>query len=267
VALLLLKLFLTPVIVGGASLASRRWGPAIGGWIVSLPLTSGPVLFYLALDPGPVFAREAATGTLLGLGAIAGFALGYLVGSRWSPRTALALAATGFVTTGLAIQPVSGAPFPLLVAGVGMAIAAVLSLLPPAPAAEGERSHPAWDLPVRITVGTVFVVTLTTVAPLVGPIASGLVATFPVYAAVLAVFEHRRTGRLAALGTLRGLLTGLPGTVAFYVVLTALLPAGVAMAFAVALAATLVMGAASLRVVRARSGLVERGTAVEPKVA
>ena len=37
--LLLLKLVLTPVVVGGASLAVRRWGPAIGGWIVSLPLT------------------------------------------------------------------------------------------------------------------------------------------------------------------------------------------------------------------------------------
>ena len=80
---------------------------------------------------------------------------------------------------------------------------------------------------------------------------SGLVATSPVYVAVLAVFEHLRAGRAAALGVLRGLLTGLFGTVAFYVVIWALiLPAGIATAFTVAIAATAVVGAASLRVVR-----------------
>ena len=42
---LALKLILTPLLIGGASLAARRWGPAIGGWLVSLPLTSGPVTF------------------------------------------------------------------------------------------------------------------------------------------------------------------------------------------------------------------------------
>ena len=35
---LVLKLVLTPLLVGGASIAARRWGPSIGGWIVALPL-------------------------------------------------------------------------------------------------------------------------------------------------------------------------------------------------------------------------------------
>jgi hypothetical protein len=37
VPILALKLVLTPVLIGGASLAARRWGPAIGGLIVALP--------------------------------------------------------------------------------------------------------------------------------------------------------------------------------------------------------------------------------------
>src|SRR5215218_6073961 len=33
-----------------ASLAVRRWGDAIGGWLVGLPLTSGPVAAFLAIQ-------------------------------------------------------------------------------------------------------------------------------------------------------------------------------------------------------------------------
>ena len=252
-SLLLLKLIATPLLVGGASIAARRWGPAIGGWIVSLPLTSGPVLFFLALDPGPAFARAATTGTLLGLGAICGFAIGYLAGSRRGPLVAFASASAGFLVVAIAVQPFLDVPFPALAVCVVAAIAVVLRLLPVSTGASPGTVHPAWDLPARVIVGTALVLGLTTIAPLLGPVTSGLVATFPVYVAVLAVFEHMRAGRQAALGVLRGLLTGLFGTVAFYVVIWALiLPAGIAIAFGAAIAVTAVVGAASLRIVRSQ---------------
>lgn len=47
--ILALKLILAPIIIGSASLAGRRWGPAVSGWIVGMPLTSGPVIFFVAL--------------------------------------------------------------------------------------------------------------------------------------------------------------------------------------------------------------------------
>jgi hypothetical protein len=56
VALLLLKLCLTPILIGGVSLAARRWDPSVGGWLVAMPLTSGPVALYIALDHGNAFA-------------------------------------------------------------------------------------------------------------------------------------------------------------------------------------------------------------------
>jgi len=43
---LALKLTITPFLILAASLASRRWGEAVGGWLVGLPLTSGPVAFF-----------------------------------------------------------------------------------------------------------------------------------------------------------------------------------------------------------------------------
>jgi hypothetical protein len=33
---LALKLVLTPTLIGAASLAGRRWGPAVSGWLVGL---------------------------------------------------------------------------------------------------------------------------------------------------------------------------------------------------------------------------------------
>lgn len=254
--LLLLKLTLTPLLIWGASIAARRWGPAVGGFVVSLPLTSGPLLFFLALDLGPEFAAQATTGTLLGLGAIAGFSVGYLAASRRGPAGAIAAASACYVLTGIAVQPITGAPFAILVALVVAAITLVLRLLPAPAGPPVPHEHPRWDLPARIAIGTALIVGLTTIASLLGPVTSGIVATFPVYVSVLAVFEHLRTGRAAAIDVLRGILTGLYGTVAFYAVVRALVvPAGIAVAFAAAVAVTASVGAVTLRVVRA--GMVE----------
>ena len=253
--ILVLKLLLTPLIVGGASLAGRRWGPSIGGWIVSLPLTSGPVLFFLALEQGPQFAADATVGTVLGLLGICGYAVGYLAGSRWGAAAALGVASLGYVAVGIGVQPIVGAPFALLVAIVIVAIVLVIQLLPVPGGPAALREHPAWDLPARIAVGTTLVVGLTAVAPSLGPVASGIVATFPAYVSVLAVFEHLRGGREAGLGTLRGLLVGLFGTVAFHVVIhTMVVPFGIGVAFPVAIAVTSLIGALALR--RVRAGLV-----------
>ncbi|HEX6121994.1 MAG TPA: hypothetical protein VFY89_02485, partial [Ktedonobacterales bacterium] len=61
-----LKLLLTPAFIGGASLAGRRWGVVVSGLLVGLPLTSGPIALFLALDHGASFATAAALGILAG---------------------------------------------------------------------------------------------------------------------------------------------------------------------------------------------------------
>jgi hypothetical protein len=249
--LLLVKLLATPLLVGGASVAARRWGPSIGGWIVSLPLTTGPVLFFLALERGPAFAAATTVGTVLGTGAIAGYAAAYLLASRRGPWWAFTAAAAGFAAVSLAVQPVTGAPYLLLVLAVVAAVAVVLGLVPAERIGRSATPHPAWDLPTRIVVGTTLVVGLTAAAETLGPIPSGLVATFPAYVSVLAVFAHLHGGRAAALGVLRGLLAGLFGTITFFVTLHTLLePAGIPVAFAAAIAGALLVGGLGLRSIR-----------------
>jgi len=87
------KAIATPLLIGGASLAGRRWGHHIGGWLVAFPLTSGPVAFFLATDQGTDFAAQAAVGMLAGTISQVAFALAYtssraVAGSRPSAPVA-----------------------------------------------------------------------------------------------------------------------------------------------------------------------------------
>ena len=110
---------------------------------------------------------------------------------------------------------------------------------------------PGWDLPARMLVATSLVLTLTTVAPFLGPRLSGLLATFPIFGAVLAFFAHRQQSPAAARQVLTGLLAGLYGFAAFFLVLgLALERLGVAAGFLAAAAATLTVQALTWRVIR-----------------
>jgi hypothetical protein len=252
VPILLLKLTLTPLLIGGASLAARRWGPSIGGWIVSLPLTSAPVILFLAFDHDPAFAANAAVGVLTGLGILGGWSLGYVAVSPRGPFPAVVAAGAVFGALGICVQPILGAPFALLASLALVTIGVSIRMLPPGGSVRSEAPHPAWDLPARMIVGTAIVVTLTSMAQVLGPQLSGLLATYPVYVSVLSVFIQLREGPGGAVDVIRGLLTGLFGTIVFYVVLDPLLTtAGVVPAFGAAVAVTLVVQALALRSVRA----------------
>src|SRR5512139_2039614 len=83
-SILVFKCLLTPLLMTAATLAARRWGAAVGGWIVGLPITSGPISLFLALEQGPDFAARAAVGTLLGINAVVATLLTYaLLARRW----------------------------------------------------------------------------------------------------------------------------------------------------------------------------------------
>src|SRR5260221_7223829 len=95
-----LKLTLTPILILAASLAGRRWGQAVGGWLVALPLTTGPVTFFLALERGTPFAARAADGALGGVAAEACFCLAYGVVAGPSPPAALLAGSVSFAIAG-----------------------------------------------------------------------------------------------------------------------------------------------------------------------
>ena len=73
-------------------------------------------------------------------------------------------------------------------------------------------SPPKWELPVRILVTLVLLVSLSALAPHVGAKAAGAMSTYPVIASVLGAFNQRRFGATATVSTLRGLMQTLPIT-------------------------------------------------------
>jgi hypothetical protein len=252
-------LLLTPALIAAASLAGRRWGPAIGGWLVGLPLTSAPVALFLALDHGAGFARAAAAGSLAGALAEVAFCFAYGRLARHGWPFAFAAACVAFAAAAAVLQRLVPTPAALGV-GVVLTLALTLWLMPPAPGARPAAAPPRWDIPARMVITTALVVVITGAAVTLGPRLSGILATFPVYAAILTIFAHR-TGAAPAVQVLRGLLLGLLAFAGFFVVLGAVIERfGIAVAFALATAAALAIQAASLALVlpRTDSGKLER---------
>ncbi len=253
---LALKLVLTPALVGIASLAGRRWGPAVGGWLVGLPFTSAPVAFFLALSYGPAFAAAAAVGTLAGTISQTAFCLayGWLAWRGWPVAVLAGCLAFGFSTVALQHVSLSSAPLFLIVIA---ALFVALHLMPgrsetSSPAAE---PPPGWDIPARMVVATAIVLLLTGIAPQLGPHLTGLLTPFPVYAAILTVFAHQLQGPVAAASVLRGLLLGLFAFAGFFQVLALLIESvGTGPAFAAAIGVALALQGVSLWALRRNPG-------------
>jgi hypothetical protein len=240
--MLAFKLLLTPALLGLVSLAGRRWGPTVSGWLVGLPLTSGPVALFLALDQGTTFAARAAQDTMLGIVSVAGFCLVYSWLSMrlgW-PGSVLAGWSAFFALT--AILERFSAPLVLSFVGVIICLTLALYLLPGSQSPTVVTNPPQWETLLRMFVATAFVVGLTAIAAFLGPQLSGLLTPFPVFASILGVFTHHFQDAVAARRLLRGVLTGSFTFAVFFLVVAGLIEVwGIALAFILATLAALVM--------------------------
>jgi len=244
-------MIVTPALIAAATVAGQRWGDRLSGWLVGLPFTSGPVVFFLAIEQGTGFATAAALAVLLGTISQTAFAVAYAwaaIRAGWAVATlagcaAFAVATIGFERVRLAALPA----FALVTASLILASLAMPRSRPP-----GHRSAPStWDIPLRIVVATALVVTLTAIAPAIGAHLTGLLSPFPVYAGVLAIFAHRHGGSVAANNLLTGLLLGLFAFGVFFLLLAVGLNRfGVGLSFLVATVATLTIQGLTLRAAR-----------------
>ena len=212
----LLKVLLAPVLILLATLAGRRWGPAVGGWLAGLPLTSGPVSFILALEQGPEFAARAALGTLFGLVSLAAFCLAYGVGgpaggmARLSRRRARRLRACRRSCSGTrrsrscsrspSCAPFSPASAPVMAGGE-----------PPRPP---RRLLPG-DLAIRMALAALLVLVLTSVAAALGPALAGSLIADPGVRRAPRRLRAPRPGRGGAVQLLRGMALGSFGFATF----------------------------------------------------
>jgi hypothetical protein len=253
-SIFVLKLILTPTLIGLVSFASRRWGLVVGGLLVGLPLTSGPVAAFVTLEQGTAFAARAAVGTMAGLMSLAAFAVAYArAAARYKWPGATLLGWSAYLGTTLLFSFLELRLMPVFVSVV-VTLAIALALLPRAAPARPRGDALWWDIPARMLSATLFVFLLTGLARLLGPQLSGLLAPFPIYGTVLAIAAHHFEGSAAAAGLLRGLAAGSFSFATFFLVLGLLLERdGLATAFGAAIVASLIVqGCVAGRIRRGR---------------
>ena len=248
---LVLKLVGTPAVVGAATLAGRRYGPTVTGWLGGLPLASGPLTYFLTVEQGARFGAASATATLAGLVAVAAFVVGFSrlshAAGGWPLPVAVGVGA--FVVVAGVMLFVQ---LPAVVAFLAALCALTLGiwLIGSPKALVALRPAPAWDIPARAALATAMVFGLSAVAATLGARLVGLIAPFPVYASVMASFTHAQDGPAASMRLLRGVLVGCYGFACFYLSVALLVTTSVLYAFLVATVAALAVNASSIWILR-----------------
>ncbi len=245
---LFFKMGLPVLMIGIVTLASHRYGPAVGGILGTVPAKGGPILLFLALEQSTSFAATSAAASLGGAGGCGVFCLVYArVCRKVSWPLAGAAAYGAFFVTWAIMLPIASwglAPAFVAVAATLLVSRRLLPVAPPMP----RKATSASDLPARMVVGAGMVVFVTTAGPYFGATISGMLTSIPTIAAVLALFTHAQEGPDRTIGVMRGMTHGLLGFAAFLTVLAAtLVPVGIAAAFALAFAAVVVVQAIELR--------------------
>lgn len=253
--ILLLKITLSPLMIALASLAARRFGPAVGGWLIGLPVTAGPVVLVLTLDHNAAFATHVATGFVAGVSAEVAFVFGYVAlavrGARW-PASLLS-GATCFAIVGTVLEG-AGLSLPILLAVALPSLLVAIRFIPPGDAAARPASGRR-TLLLRMMAATTMVLAVTSFASTLGPGESGVLTTFPLLTTTLAVGIHRSDPR-AAVAVFRGLLIGLFALTGFATTLALVVtrtPLPVAFSLAVVLMLSIQLG--SLPTLKRTAGL------------
>lgn len=250
--MLALKLLLVPAFLAIISIAGKRWGPGVAGWLAGFPSLTGPILFFLALERGPEFTAQAAvvaTSTVfpaVAFGAAYSWACARL---HWAGSLACAMLAWFAAAGLLSLVP--------LTAPVSLAISLLTLLAAPrvyarSKAQWGGGAMPAHELLLRMAAGAGMVLAVTAAAETLGTAWTGLFAAFPVMSTVLAVFSHRASGPGFTIALLRAMIGGLYSLIAYCLAVSLLLEhSSIAVTYTVAVAAAvLTQGAAKAVMMR-----------------
>jgi len=248
----LLRLALVPAAIWLATLAARRWGHTVSGYLGGMPLIGGPITLFIAMDHGAGFAARSATFTLaaiLGQGAhLLAFSHAARAGAPWplallAGWSAFALAASASAW----LEPGPAAAFVLAVAG----LAAAWLFLPRPREASIPARIPPIEMRLRLAAAFVLAAAILWAADTFGPVASGILLSVPVTGSIMPPFTLALYGPDSVARLTRGFVVGLTGfTTFFLVVAVATVPWGIAAAFLAAVVGALAAVMAASRILR-----------------
>jgi uncharacterized membrane protein (GlpM family) len=249
---LALKLLLVPALLAAISLAGRRWGPNVAGWLAGFPSLTGPILLFLAIERGAAFTVSASILSLAAVFPALAFGISYAWACtrlRWPGALACAFSAWTAAVLLLSLLPLqawSSLAISLL------ALFGAPRLFPRAQSQWGSRSLPAYELLLRMAAGAGMVLAVTAAAEGLGTTWTGLFSAFPVMSSVLAVFSQRANGPGFVVALLRSMIGGFPAYIVYCLCVAVLLEKfGIDLTFTVAVvAAVAVQGAAKAIMLR-----------------
>ncbi|MDO8963098.1 MAG: hypothetical protein Q7W30_01240 [Coriobacteriia bacterium] len=216
--LLVVKALLAPILLAACAFVAWKWGSAAGGWLLGLPLISGPVSVFLFLEHGPLFAENAARGTLLGMVAAGVFYAGYSrssQGRRWWESLALAAAACIAVAALLSRVRLDLTDTVLF----AVVFLALIARSPRTADSGGAMPAPRFrSLVLNMAMASAIVVGVSVASGALGSQMSGMLTTIPVITAVVATSTHRSSGGGSARTMLSGSVAGMWGGAAFFAV-------------------------------------------------
>lgn len=220
--LLLFKLTVTPVLVGLASLAVRRWGNTIAGIIAGFPLMTAPIAVFLTIEQGSEFAANASVGIIIALIGVSAYAVAFATAAQFTPWPVALMASylAFFAASWLAQMVITT----LLQAALGAfaAIFLTTACLPRNRHALGPSRIPSWEIWMRMFATAAMILLVTTVAAAMGPIWTGIISTVPVIATVMATFTLARWGKDLTFLFLRSMMLSMFSFATFFVVVALL---------------------------------------------
>ena len=193
----------TGVVVVLASILAEAIGPFWGALLVSLPVASGPVYAFMALNHGRDFIAGAA---LNGFAATAATGLCRLGNARRAPGGALGRAfipavlawlAAAVPIAAVAWMPPTATLLNMVVYGAGVALSRPTARH--AETARGTATVRRWlALLLRAVAVALFAAAVLALGAALGPARTGVIAAFPVTLASTFVILHRQIGGVAA---------------------------------------------------------------------
>ena len=248
-----LRLALVPAAVWLASLAARRWGHAVSGYLGGLPLIGGPITLFLALDLGTEFAARSALFTLAAVLGQTAHLMAFAWagrGHRWPFALAAGWASFFAVSLSLTLLPMSP-PLALALAAAGLA--AAWRWLPRVRGDAPPPAIPPLELRLRLAAAFVLAASILWAAPAFGPVVSGVLLSMPITGSIMPPFTLALYGPGSLARLLRGFVVGLTGFSTFFFVVAFAAPSlGVTASFAAATAGALAVVFAMSRILNPR---------------
>ena len=208
-----LKIACAIVVVVSASRAAERLGPFFGSLVATLPVSTGPIYVFLAIDRGPQFISDSALMGVAGVPATVAFvAVHALVAQRSATFVSWLAATAAWWTCAMLLQlrqwsfVEACALFAVVFAGAIVALRrfVLASAPPPVPRVR-------FDLALRSLLVACVVLATTLASNLAGPAATGVLATYPVVFTSLVLILQPRWGGPFVASLLVNSLKGLVG--------------------------------------------------------